>query len=619
MIELGSAFQTVLTLIPKEAHGAFLTDFLTEFKISQEAVSAPAGAILMGMYILEYLGFARHIDELLGEEHTSIEELKAQYQQIMEGDLAKIPSTGIILSLMVADMIAFPRNITRTYKIEEMAKDWNTGLLLGIEPSLLTDDRILRAMSKMGKESIVMEEILHKLVMEAGSKAEIPLNKFILDTTLLQLSGEFENAPKVVPGRGKDSFSQLIVSLVIASGSRLPVGVKVLPGNTNDSTTLPEIYATVDKIADDGPIEFLMDRIYPTPSNIRFLQEQQDKRMVYWVSPLKMGLSQNEVHKLVDAAYDNNQWKKISYRSTRETSGKISPPLTAFESTWTLKDTIKPDLEPEQTRRPKGSIKTVKMDVRCVFYRHEVNAKSEKERRAIKKEQLEVALHEFLLKLNQRNYREFDYCKVKLEELLKKYSDVKSFILCNLSITDKKLITLSWVWDDISFTLEEKYDGIFALLSNYLEQDVNENQLITKYRSRDQVEVDFKDMKGILNLGKIIYQKPERIDTYIFLKVIAYFTLAFLRSYAEKEGIKTTEKEIQEGMGDLLVTSVEIMPLGINSYAVARDCEMNRMIRRIFQLPDPVKLIKVLNDAENARVEESIKLLYKEWLIKNDS
>jgi len=281
MIELGAAFQTVLKLIPKEAHGAFLIDFLTEFKISQEAVSAPAGAILMGMYILEYLGFARYIDEILGEEHIGIEELKEQYQQTKEGDNAKIPSTGIIMSLMVADMIAFPRNITRTYKIEEMAKTWNTGLLLGIEPSLLTDDRILRAMSKLGKESIVMEEILQKLVMEAGTKADIPLNKFILDTTLLQLSGEFENAPKVVPGRGKNSFSQLIISLVIASGSRLPVGVKVLPGNTNDSTTLPDIYATVDKIADDGPIEFLMDRIYPTPSNIRFLEEQQDKRMVY--------------------------------------------------------------------------------------------------------------------------------------------------------------------------------------------------------------------------------------------------------------------------------------------------------------------------------------------------
>jgi len=34
----------------------------------------------MGMHILEYVGFAKHVDQLLGEEHTSIEKLKKHYQ-----------------------------------------------------------------------------------------------------------------------------------------------------------------------------------------------------------------------------------------------------------------------------------------------------------------------------------------------------------------------------------------------------------------------------------------------------------------------------------------------------------------------------------------------------------
>ncbi len=60
-------------------------------------------------------------------------------------------------------------------------------------------------------------------------------------------------------------------------------------------------------------------------------------------------------------------------------------------------------------------------------------------------------------------------------------------------------------------------------------------------------------MKGIPDMGKIIYQIPERIDAYIFLKVVAYFAPAFLRSYAACEGVKTTEKRIQESMGDMLL------------------------------------------------------------------
>ncbi len=116
-----------------------------------------------------------------------------------------------------------------------------------------------------------------------GKKAGIPLNKFILDTTVLELDGKFKDASKVVPGRGIKSFAQLIVSLVIASGSRIPVGFGVLAGNTSDSSTLPGTYETVNRVADEGAVEFLMDRIYPTPSNILFLKAREEERMVYWV------------------------------------------------------------------------------------------------------------------------------------------------------------------------------------------------------------------------------------------------------------------------------------------------------------------------------------------------
>lgn len=38
----------------------------------------------------------------------------------------------------------------------------------------------------------------------------------------------------------------------------MPVGFGVLPGSTSDSTTLPDVYNSVHKIADEGAIEFLM-------------------------------------------------------------------------------------------------------------------------------------------------------------------------------------------------------------------------------------------------------------------------------------------------------------------------------------------------------------------------
>ena len=158
---------------------------------------------------------------------------------------------------------------------------------------------------------------------------------------------------------------------------------------------------------------------------------------------------------------------------------------------------------------------------------------------------------------------------------------------------------------------EENYDGIFALLTNYATEQVNQNQLVKKYRGRDEIEVDFMEMKGILDLEKIIYQILARIETYVFLKVMAFFVLAFLRSYAEKEGIKTMERKIQEGMGDLLLVVNQIMPLGLEVYGLARDTVLNQRFRQLFSLPDPLKLIKKLSEVEIAQVDTYVLQWYE--------
>lgn len=87
--------------------------------------------------------------------------------------------------------------------------------------------------------------------------------------------------------------------------------------------------------------------------------------------------------------------------------------------------------------------------------------------------------------------------------------------------------------------------------------------------------------------------------------------LAFLRSYAVQEGVKTTEKKIQESMGDMLLVENRIMPLGMKTYALARDTELNRLFRKIFSLPEPLELIKALNEVEMAQVDDYVRAWYE--------
>ena len=272
---------------------------------------------------------------------------------------------------------------------------------------------------------------------------------------------------------------------------------------------------------------------------------------------------------------------------------------------------IKPELQPGQKRPPKGSIKTVEIAVRCVYYRHELNAKRERENRQLKVERLEKSLQELRGKFNKWDYRDFEFCEKKLSKLLNSYIDVKEFVKCDISQTSEGVISLVWSWDYEGIQLEAEYDGIFALLTNYTEKQVNKNKLITKYRNRDEVEVDFKEMKGLLDLERILFQRPERIDTYVFIKVIAYFVLTFMRAHAEREGIKTTVKSIQESMGDMLLVENQILPLELKSYGVARDTELNRLFRKLFSLPDPLETIKILGETEIAKVDDYVQKWYE--------
>jgi len=194
----------------------------------------------------------------LGEEHTSLEYLK----QEMAAGRKQIPSSGILIGLLVADMLAYPKRIARVYEVQTLAKAWHTDELLGIDPNLLNDNRLLRALSKLGECPSAMRDILQGLTLDVSDQFKIRLSRFYVDGSILQLDGVFAQASKVRPGRGQDSLSQLVTSLVAASGSKLSVSFDVLPGGTNDSTTLPKALAAMDRVAPPGPIEWIADRIF---------------------------------------------------------------------------------------------------------------------------------------------------------------------------------------------------------------------------------------------------------------------------------------------------------------------------------------------------------------------
>lgn len=605
-MELGAIFEKIQQL-PVPAQKTLLASLeITNFK------STPAGAVLMGMQLLTLLGVPLLIDQVLGEEHTTLEELKQAYRL----GTPKIPSSGTILALVCADMLAYPKRLARIYEVEKLAKVWHTGSLLGIEPSLLNDDRIGRALSKFGAVKNTMKETLHLLTVDTAQRYGIPLSRFYMDTTLLQLDGDFKQAPKVTVGRGMDSLSQLIVSLSIAAGSRLPISFEVHPGNTNDGTTFNDMLTDIYRVASPGEIEFMADRAFPTAKNIIYMKSQTE-RVCHFIAPMKIDKAGQAFRDLIDQAWANQAWEPISYRTQLEKRKDMERTYSAFETTWTVTDMEKPTLEPGQTRRPHKSIILHQETVRCVIYRHGSEAITEAAARKKKREACEAALLDLSSKLNKRKLQTLKECQAKGEEILKQHPAVKSFVTLHFSLNPNEAIVFSWMWDESALAHQKLYDGLFSLLTTHSMEKVSANEALVRYRDRNQVEMNFQDLKGILDLERIFLQAPERIDTYLFIKVLAYFVLAFLRWYGETNGLKhekkLTETNIQDEFSNLAIGRVEVQPIGVAKWSVSNDNSMVQWYRTKLGLPDPHEDIEILNNHAMDDIEGAFQRWFNQW------
>ena len=599
-MELGAIFERIEKL-PRRAR----KELLGKLRLTN-AKNTPAGAVLVAMQLLTVLGVLRLIDFVLGDEHTSLEYLKNE----MAAGRKQVPSCGIQIGLLVADMLAYPKRIARIYDVQELAKAWHTDKLLGIDPDDLNDDRLLRTLSKLGVNPSDMRDILQSITLDVAEHFKISLSRFFVDGSVLQLDGVFVQANKVCPGRGQDSLSQLVTSLVVASGSRLPVAFDVLPGGTNDSTTLPKALAAMDRVSPPGPIEWIADRIFPTAKNILFLQNQ--KREYRFIAPLKTGVSEKRFRELVDKAWDQAKWEDIPYRTAEEIRKKKDQSYKAYETEWTLTEIEKSELAPGQTRRTKGSIIHHEVTVRCAIYRHGNKADQELQNREEQRIACEAALEDFSRKLNKRNLQTLKECEEAGARLLKDFSRVKPFATLTFSENIHKAVLFSWSWDEEAYIREKRYDGVFAMLTNHAKEDVCANEILFRYRDRNQIEMNFRDLKGLLDLERIFIQIPERIDAYLFIKVLAYYVLAFLRWYAQERGYgKMTEAKIQEQLSDLGISRISIEPLGIDKWSVANDNPFTIFLRSSLGLPDPHEAINILNALTDA--EQQIATWFQTW------
>ena len=160
-------------------------------------------------------------------------------------------------------------------------------------------------------------------------------------------------------------------------------------------------------------------------------------------------------------------------------------------------------------------------------------------------------------------------------------------------------VIMSWSKDESIIPELEKNDGIFVLLTNHGKEKVDANELLTRYRGRNDIEVSFKFLKGALDLQQIFLRVPERVEAYCFLKVLAMLVLNLAAWLLAKHGKKMSPQKLQKELGDLTIAEQRLEPIGVRHWGGANIPITIDMLVNLFNLPRPLELIEIINASIN--------------------
>ncbi|KKM10724.1 hypothetical protein SY88_11520 [Clostridiales bacterium PH28_bin88] len=403
---------------------------------------------------------------------------------------------------------------------------------------------------------------------------------------MMEGNGKFQYGHGGIPGR-----KQLMLNVTIAAGTSLPVTAAIDPGNVQGGEVFPHTLEQIRQLVQGAEHEIIMDRGIATQENIYLMLQTPG---TYFIGPMKDELCRSwvveQLERLGDAAFT-----PVNYRSKQEIKQDRPSHYLAAETEYTFQVETNPRKKGEP-RRKKGTREFVTVTVRAVIYRDTEKQQRDAQHRQEDIKEVETALQELQAKLNKRNLRTKEACQQKVQEIFKGKPDMRRAYKVTVDTNQYGAVTLAWEKNQAVIQELAKTDGIFVLLTNHLKERVKAEELLTRYRGRNDIEMSFRFLKGAMDLTQILLRKDGRVDAYCFLKVLGMFVINFAAWYLQKYGkTKLSPQKLQKQFGNTTLVEQRLQPFGIRRWIGTNITEPIEILVELLRLPHPKILIELLN------------------------
>lgn len=479
---------------------------------------------------------------------------------------------GRLVEVLTLNRLMAPQPL---YRVGQWAKQTVVVTMFGLSPEKLYDQRFGRGLDRLYP---LLGEAWSELAARAVQQEGLDLSVIHWDTTTIYLEGEYRDSDLAAYGHSRDGRSdakRVKLGLGVTSRERLPLLYQLLNGATADgSTSVPNLRAMAAFLKRPECAGMAVrplvvgDCKMITPAAVATAHQHN----LYYLGPWE---SNNAVNAVLDAVGDEElRANELSYRPQRHFPAE--QPFVPYRGVW----------------RPfPVSYAGETYDDRALVVWSEGKQRLDEQKRKTYLKRLLNRLAEIRSYLNQGRYISHEYTAQQIA-LAQRGNPAKKLVTVELSGADRQL-ELSFRIDRAALAQAQARDGKYLLGTNATHLSASE--ALTYFKAQDRVEKGNRILKGPLRVRPLYLQSDQRIESLIFVSLLALLLRALLELHCRRAGLNYTadrvlcEFEPIYATDQLFVDGSRLTQLGqISSF-------QQRVLDRL-DLPAPTRYLQPLSD-----------------------
>ncbi|MFJ4641899.1 IS1634 family transposase, partial [Streptomyces hygroscopicus] len=384
--------------------------------------------------------------------------------------------------------------------------------VFGIEPDLLNDDRLARALDAIAPE---LDRIAGTVGARAITEFGIDVSRLHWDMTSMSVHGAYpiedqdEQYPVIGYGHPKDrrvDLKQVQTGLAVSADGGIPVHARVLGGGTAEVSQVAGAMKDLQGMAGEQKFLMVADSKLVSYANVTALLSAG----VDFIAPVPAAQVKDEVY----AALDRAQAQAVDWIPERDT-GK---PAGERETYRVLEDVH--TLAGPRRRDPVHRVRRVLVHSTAV-------AAGQRRAREKRLARAREEMDKLASAAGGRHYKTREKTAARAQAIATKRR-VTACLRWTITTDEHDTPALAWHFDQDVLNAEAAVDGWYALLTSIPTDQAGPAQILIHYKGQNTVERRYHDFKGPLAVAPVFVQHNRRVAALIQIICLALLVFCLI-------------------------------------------------------------------------------------------